>query len=42
VRKDSGTILLIPHGVEPPELNTTPQRPGEPTDGDNGEDESED
>jgi hypothetical protein len=40
VRKDTGMIMLYPHGVEPPALQAKPQRPGE-SDGAGDEDEAE-
>jgi hypothetical protein len=36
VRRDTGIIMLFPHGVEPPLLQAKPQRPGE-----TGDDEGE-
>ncbi len=38
VRRDTGMIVLLPHGEEPPDLNSKPQRPGEIED---AEDEGE-
>ncbi|MFL5284631.1 MAG: hypothetical protein ACJ8AW_27495 [Rhodopila sp.] len=32
VRRDTGSIYLIPHDVDPPEVNK-PQRPGDEADG---------
>ena len=37
VRRDTGMIVLLPHGEEPPDLNSKPQRPGE-IEGDEDED----
>ena len=36
VRKDTGMIMLFPHGVEPPSMQAQPQRP------DAADDDSED
>jgi hypothetical protein len=32
VRKDTGMIILVPHGEEPPALQSQPRRPGEDSD----------